>query len=62
MTRECDDDGDQQRETEHAEGSESMLIPATGEAVPAATDEPPPAPLGKTIHRRRPLPPVKDRD
>jgi hypothetical protein len=40
----------------------TMEIPSSGEVVVPATDEPPPAPPGKTIHRRRPLPPVKEPD
>lgn len=67
MTRPRDDDPDQhhcdeQREKDHTEGGEPMVIPLTGEAAPAATDEPPPAPPGKHIHRRRPLPPVPEKD
>ena len=53
------------REAEDKKGADeatTMEIPRTGEVVVPATAEPPPAPPGKTIHRRRPLPPVKEPD
>ena len=47
---------------EEGEDEATMEIPSPGEVVVPASDEPPPAPPGKTIHRRRPLPPVKEPD
>lgn len=48
---------------EPEEGSEveAFEIPYAGEVTIPAAEEPPAAPPGKKIHRRRRLPPVQDR-
>jgi hypothetical protein len=41
---------------------EEVEIPSAGEATVQTREKPPQAPPGKTIHPRRPMPPVPDAD
>ena len=47
---------------ERKDEDDEIEIPPTGEATVETHEKPPPAPAGKTIHPRRPLPPVPDSD
>jgi hypothetical protein len=48
-------------EPEESSEAETFEIPFSGEVRIPSAEKPPPAPPGKKIHRRRPLPPVDDR-
>ena len=47
-------------EPEEGSEAEAFEIPYAGEVTIPAAEAPPTATPGKSIHRRRPLPPVKD--
>jgi hypothetical protein len=44
------------------ENDDDVEIPGTGEAIVKTSKQPPRAPKDKTIHPRRPLPPVPEAD
>ena len=51
---------DRDTELERTPTLDEVEIDQSGEAEVERRDEPPAAPYGKTIHRRRPLPAVPD--
>lgn len=53
-------DKSKREEPDESSAVESFEIPYAGEATIPSSEAPPPAPPGKKIHRRRPLPPVDD--
>jgi hypothetical protein len=53
---------DTQTPGEATDENDDVEIPGTGEAIVKTSKQPPRAPKDKTIHPRRPLPPVPEAD